>query len=87
MPITLNPRVRFRAVGTEGVLVQIQDATVTVVNETGLRILQLIEQGITSCESMANVLQKEYEVPGDDARSDIEDYVAALSTQGIVIGQ
>lgn len=84
MSISLNPRVRFRAVGEQGVVVQTNTAQVMVLNETGLRILSLIKAGVSSERELAYSIAQEYGISSTEAMRDVAAYLTELHQQDII---
>jgi hypothetical protein len=82
--LLLNPRVRFRAVGDEGVVVQIENSEVIVVNEVGLRILGLLREGVVAVPEIADKLHQEYQAPVEQLQSDVVHYAAQLRRHNIL---
>ena len=80
----LNPRVRFRAVGDEGVVVQIENSEVIVVNNVGLRILDLIREGGNTIAGIVASLQDDYQVTPDQLQQDVTRYVVDLRKHNVL---
>jgi len=82
--VALNAKARFRAVGAQGVIVQIGKERITVVNEAGLSILAWLRQGVSDIEALCQALTAEYEVTADQARADVDTFLDELAVLGIV---
>ena len=81
----LNPKTRFRAVGDEGVIIQIDQGQVVVVNGTGLRALNLIKQGFDDSEALSETIAMEYEEDQTQVAADVLHYLQQLSDAGILL--
>ncbi|QFU74591.1 PqqD family protein [Halioglobus maricola] len=80
----LSPAVRFREVAGEGVMVQLDSGQVAVVNELGLRILQLLDEP-QSVTQLGKALSAEYEVSLEQAEQDARTYLDTLLAQELVV--
>ena len=67
----LSSRLRYRAVGDEGVLVHLENARVLVVNETGLHVVQALGRQAMTMTELADSVAREFEVEPDQARADV----------------
>ena len=81
--ICLNPRIRYRAVGYEGVIVHLDSARVIVVSEVGLRVLQALSEP-TSREKLATVIADEFIVSEPQAREDIDAFLGQLEREQVI---
>lgn len=81
--IGLVSRVRYRAVGEDGVLVHLDNGRVVVVNEVGLCIVQLLDAPKTRQELVASVAD-EFDVTVDQAVIDLETYLAELDAEQVL---
>ena len=79
----LNPRVRYRAVGEEGVIVHLDSARVIVVSEVGLRVLKALTVPSTR-ETLAAMIADEFVVTEHQAREDVDVFLAQLGKEQIV---
>lgn len=84
---TLSPRVRFRAVDDEGVLVHVESGRVVVLNATGLHILQQLERGAQSPAELADSLVETFAVETADANADVAAFLAELDAEQILAGE
>ncbi len=82
-PVRLNPRIRYRAVGDEGVIVHLDSARVIVVSEVGLRVIQVLSEP-TSREKLATVIAEEFMVSEQRARDDLDTFLAQLQTEQVI---
>ena len=82
-PVRLNPRIRYRAVGDEGVIVHLDSARVIVVSEVGLRVIQVLSEP-TSREKLATVIAEEFMVSEQRARDDLDTCLAQLQTEQVI---
>ncbi len=81
--LIMSGRARFRSVGSEGVVVQVERGEVMVVNGVGLRVLELVrEHG--SREAVIQQLLQEYETDGVGIGQQINDYIEELFAWGIL---
>jgi hypothetical protein len=79
----LNPRVRHRAVGEDGVVVHLDRGRVLVVNEVGLRIVQMLQEPL-SRSRIAERLVEEFEVSLDDAQADLDEFLKELDAEQVI---
>jgi Coenzyme PQQ synthesis protein D (PqqD) len=78
--IALTPRLRYRAVGNEGVLVHLDTARVIVVNQVGLHIVQSLQQPMTR-RALVEQIVSEFQVGVPEAERDLEYYLQELAAQ------
>ena len=81
--ISLRPRVRYRAVCDDGVLVHLETGRVIVVNEVGLRILDLLQKPIPKTDLAARITE-EFDVMPDQAASDLEIFLDQLDAEQVI---
>jgi hypothetical protein len=81
----LNPRVRYRAVGDDGVVVQMDSARVLVLNEVGLRVVELLASG-QSVDALAASLVREFDAPAAEVQADLEQFLAELDAEQVLDG-
>lgn len=81
--LSLEPRVRFRAVGDEGVVVHLDSARVIVVNEVGLHVLQALSTPRTR-DSLAAMIADDFVVTERRAREDVDVFLAQLEKEQII---
>lgn len=82
-PLVLKPRVRHRAVGDEGVVVHLDNGRVLVVNDVGLRIVELLGSPISRADLSAR-LADEFEVTMDRAEADLNRFLEQLDTEQVI---
>ncbi len=82
-PITLTPRLRYRAVGDEGVLVHLDQGRVTVVNEVGLYIIKMLQQPM-SHQALVEAIVTEFEVSPDAAAADLPRFLDELAAEQLL---
>jgi hypothetical protein len=82
----LKGDVRFRAVAGEGVVLRQETAKVLVVNQLGVRILEVLEHA-DSVTEIADRLIEEYKVERDTLEADIGAYLQDLVERGVVDAQ
>lgn len=81
----LHPRTRFRAVDNEGVIVQVHKDRVIVVNETGLRLMEILRSDQqVSLEDLVAQLQAEFDAPAQQVAPDVSHYLLTLEQEGII---
>ena len=80
------PRIRFRKVGDEGVVISMQDGRVLVVNEIGLYILDQIKQK-REFDEIVGSITSEYDVNADQARADVLHYLDVLTEEKVITPQ
>ena len=81
--VALTPRLRYRAVGDEGVLVHLDRGRVTVVNELGLHIGKLLQQPM-SRESLVDAIVAEFEVGVTEAEADLARFLDELAAEQLL---
>ena len=69
--IRLSGRVRFRDVAGQGVLVQLEEGRVLVVNEVGLYIVQALSRQAMTESELAEAVAQAFEVDATQAKSDV----------------
>lgn len=82
--IGLVSRVRYRAVGEEGVLVHLASGRVVVVNEVGLYIVRLLSDAPRTKAGLAAEIAREFEVSAERAAADLEQYLAELDAEQVL---
>jgi hypothetical protein len=76
--VRLARRVRFRDVAGQGVLVQLEEGRVLVVNEVGLFVVQALgRQAMTETE-LAEAVAQAFEVDAARAKSDVAVFLEQL---------
>ncbi len=81
--ISLTSRLRYRAVGQDGVLVHLDNGRVIVVNEVGLRIVQLLDKPMLRQNLTASVAA-EFDVSADQAEADLDLFLAELDEEQVL---
>ena len=79
----LKSKVRYRAVGEEGVLVHLENGNVIVVNEVGLHIVQTLASPSTR-EHLAISISQDFDVSVEQAATDLEIYLAELDAEQVL---
>lgn len=82
-PLVLTPRVRYRAVGEDGVVVHLDNGRVLVVNDVGLRIIELLAEPVSRTAIVAR-LTEEFEVTVERAEEDLEHYLGELEVEQVL---
>ncbi len=78
--LALSPRVRWRAVGDEGVLVHLDRGRVLVVNAVGLHLLQRLASRPTRA-SLLDSMVDGFECTRDQAQADLDAFLAELESE------
>jgi hypothetical protein len=81
--VGLKPRIRFRALGEEGVMINMESGRVIVLNEVGLKIVQALEKPKTRCQ-LVEIVTKEYEVAERQAEIDLEKFLANMTVEQVL---
>ena len=76
--IRLSGRVRFRDVAGQGVLVQLEEGRVLVVNEVGLFIVQALSRQAMTESELAEAVAQAFEVDAARAKSDVALFLEQL---------
>jgi hypothetical protein len=85
MSWTLARDVRFRRIFDEAVVVRQDASEVLGLNHVGLRILELIRDGVGEAD-MIEILTAEFEVEPEVLRGDLPDFVDELFASGVIEG-
>ncbi len=78
--LALSARVRWRAVGDEGVLVHLDQGRVVVVNGVGLHIVRLLATPMARADLVAAIVAA-FEVTRDQAAADLDQFLAELDAE------
>lgn len=81
--LSLTSKVRYRAVGEDGVLVHLDNGKVIVVNEVGLHIVKALALPNTR-EQLAASIALEFNVGAERAAEDLHEYLAELDVEQIL---
>ena len=81
--LALAPRLRYRAVGEDGVVVHLDSGRVIVVNEVGLYIIQQLKEPMTR-RSLIDAIVKEFNVAAPEAEQDLEQYLQELEAEQLL---
>ena len=76
--VRLSGRVRFRDVAGQGVLVQLEEGRVLVVNEVGLYIVQALSRQAMTESELAEAVAQAFEVDATRAKSDVALFLEQL---------
>jgi hypothetical protein len=79
-----SPDVVARELGEEVVLVHLRTNRIFALNATGARFWQLLIDGASRSE-IESSLKQEYDVSDDEIGAEIDDLVAELAQEGIVV--
>ena len=82
--IRLSGRLRYRAVGDEGVLVHLENGRVLVVNEVGLHIVQALGRQAMTPAALADSVVREFEVDAVSARADVAVFLDQLRGEQVI---
>jgi hypothetical protein len=77
------PDVRYRRVGDEGVVLRQRDAEIMVLNETGVRILSLLD-GTRRLADVVDIMTEEYDADRQQIAADVERYIREMDDAGVV---
>ena len=84
----LNPKFILRRVADETLLISVQDITspkrLLVLNELGTDIYALLQEGADT-EDIFTALLSEYDVKPDVLKHDIDEFLQALTSYGVII--
>jgi PqqD family protein of HPr-rel-A system len=78
-----NEKTAWRTYEEEGVLLDVGSGKVFGLNSTAARIWELLESDITAGE-LAVRLSDEFSVREEEARADVDEFLAALQSRGLV---
>ena len=79
-----SAEVAYRSVGDEGGLVVVPaESKVQVLNPVGSKIYSMLD-GKNTREDIINAVVEEFEVPGDQARSDLDVFLAELEAHDML---
>ena len=81
----LHPQVAMQVVDDLAVIVLADSGEVLVVNSLGTRIVELMD-GKQSVAEIARRIAEEYDVPAEDARRDLDEFLRTLSEAGALSG-
>jgi hypothetical protein len=79
----LKSDVRYRGIADEGIVLLQDEGEVLVVNGVGVRIVELIGEGIT-LPQILDTLEGEYDVEPAQLRTDVITYLAELQDTGVL---
>jgi hypothetical protein len=79
----LDPKVRFRKVLDEAVLIHQDRAEVMVLNETAHAFLECCQDGLNFAESVSRMLG-EYEVERTELEADLAECIVELENRGVI---
>ena len=82
--VARGPKLAARKVGGEMVILAAEDSSLFVLNAVGTSIWEAAD-GRTSLEDIAEAMSLEYEVDAATARRDVEEFVEALATAGVLL--
>ncbi len=81
--LAIADHVRWRKVAGEAVIVDQSNAELIVLNATGCRVWELLDQGLCAAD-IAFCLHQEFEVEQDQALADVEQCLLSLQELGVV---
>jgi hypothetical protein len=84
--IGLTSRLRYRAVGDEGVLVHLDQGRVIVVSEVGLHVVKLLQQPM-SRQALVAAIVTEFEVSAEEAEADLLRFLDELAQEHLLEAQ
>lgn len=81
-----NPEIVYRTIDQEAILVDSRQGMVTVLNQTGSRIWQMLD-GKTDYNRMVEIIADEFDVDANTAREDVKQFIDSLTENNMVIQQ
>lgn len=81
--ITLSPKILFREVDGEGVLLDLERGQYYALDQVGTRLWQLLANS-ANFETVRDQMLAEYEVDQEELEQDLADFIALLSGTGLV---
>jgi hypothetical protein len=78
------PDVRYRRVGDEGVVLRQRDAEIMVLNETGVRVLSLLD-GRRPLAEVVEIMAAEYDAEPGCIEADVMRYVGEMTDAGAIV--
>ena len=81
--LSISSRVRFRAVGEDGVLVHLDSGRVVVVNGVGLFLVEQLQQPRTRSE-LSHAITETFDVGTTEAQSDLTAYLDDLAAEDML---
>ena len=79
----VDPRVRYRRVFDEGVVVHQEKAEALVLNEVGVSFLELCD-GERSPQQIIELMLEQYDTEAEILKRDIHDFVKELDESGVI---
>ena len=79
----VDPKVRFRRVFDEAVVIHQEKAEALVLNEVGVSFLELCD-GQRSLQQIIDVMLEQYDTEADVLSKDIQEFVLELSESGVI---
>ena len=79
-PLSLNPRVRFRKIADNGVLVHMDDGRVIVVNEVGHAICEMLEKPVSRGD-IVDSLTTLFDVEAEQAEADVSAFIEQMEAE------
>lgn len=79
----LKRDIRYRSIADEGIVLRQDEGEVLVVNGIGVRVVELISEGIT-LPQILDTLETEYDVEPAQLRTDVITYIAELKDAGVL---
>lgn len=83
--LMINRFVVWRRYGDRGIIVHTKRAEMLVLNETGIRIIELIENG-KNLNEIVNILKAEYEGNKREIERTTKDFINNMRKRGIIDG-
>ncbi len=84
--IHLSGRVRFRAIGDEGVMVHLENGRAMVVNEVGIFIVETLGRQDMTVAELAEKVAGAFEVDMDQGRADVATFLDQLRGEQAIEG-
>jgi len=84
MKLQLSSRARFRDVGGEGVIVNLESGRVVVVNAVGLFIVQQLANQVTENE-VVDLITAAFDVSDAEAQTDLSEFLNNMAAEKLVL--
>ena len=81
--IEIKSDILFHSFGTEGILLDQTGETYFSLNETGVRMWELLTSGLSTSE-ISETIAQEFDAPVDQIVEDVDAFVTQLGQRGIV---
>jgi len=85
--LSLSPRVRHRMIGSQGVLVHMEQGRVMVINEVGMRIVEIMQDssGPVTLKQLTTEITQEYDVGESQVSKDVMLFIEQMSQERALV--